>query len=115
MYIKAILLFEYKVYKKLYAENNNLPSLRLANLTYFKQELTIDTYIEEVVSKAKVVVLKLLGGTAYFSYLCEAISDYAEENDIHLNHNCGGVCACSTCHIYVDKGEDKFEEITDKG
>ncbi len=49
-----------KVYKKLYAENKELPSLRLANLTYFKQELTVDTYIEEVVSKAKVVVLKLL-------------------------------------------------------
>lgn len=73
-----------KVYKKLYAENKNIPSLRLANLTYFKQELTIDTYIEEVVSKAKVIVLKLLGGTAYFSYLCEAISDYAEENNIQL-------------------------------
>lgn len=73
-----------KVYKKLYAENNAIPSLRLANLTYFKQELTIDTYIEEVVSKAKVVVLKLLGGTAYFSYLCEAIADYGEENGIQL-------------------------------
>ena len=73
-----------KVYKKLYAENKELPSLRLANLTYFKQELTVDTYIEEVVSKAKVVVLKLLGGTAYFPYLCEAISYYAEENNIQL-------------------------------
>ena len=73
-----------KVYTDLYLEDNSIPSLRLANLTYFKQELTIDTYIEEVVSQAKVVVLKLLGGTAYFSYLCEAISDYAEENDIQL-------------------------------
>ena len=73
-----------KVYTDLYKEDNSIPSLRLANLTYFKQELTVDTYIEEVVSQAKVVVLKLLGGTAYFSYLCEAIADYAEENDIQL-------------------------------
>lgn len=73
-----------KVYADLYALDSTIPSLRLANLTYFKQELTIDTYIEEVVSKAKIVVLKLLGGTAYFSYLCEAISDYAEENDIKV-------------------------------
>ncbi len=35
-------------------------------------------------------------------------------NDIHLNHNCGGVCACSTCHIYLEKGEDFVEEISDK-
>ena len=73
-----------KVYSDLYALDASIPSLRLANLTYFKQELTIDTYIDEVVSKAKIVVLKLLGGTAYFSYLCEAISDYAEENDIKV-------------------------------
>ncbi|MBB6460350.1 cobaltochelatase subunit CobN [Flammeovirga kamogawensis] len=73
-----------KVYSALHKEFPNLPSLRLANLTYFKQELTIDTYLDEVVSKAKVVVLKLLGGTAYFTYLCEAISSYAEEHNIAL-------------------------------
>ena len=32
----------------------------------------------------------------------ESILDLAEENGIHLNHNCGGVCACSTCHAYID-------------
>ena len=73
-----------KVYTELYKNNADMPSLRLANLTYFKQELTIDTYIEEVISKAKVVVLKLLGGTAYYSYLCEAIVSYAEENELLL-------------------------------
>jgi len=73
-----------KAYHSLYKSHDNLPSLRLANLTYFKQELTIDTYIDEVVSKAKVVVLKLLGGMAYFSYLCEALTYFAEENDIQL-------------------------------
>lgn len=44
----------------------------------------------------------------------ESILDVAEDNDIHLNHNCGGVCACSTCHVYIEKGEDFLEEITDK-
>ena len=43
-----------------------------------------------------------------------SILEIAEDNDVHLNHNCGGVCACSTCHIYVDKGEDTLEEISDK-
>ncbi|OHX65857.1 cobaltochelatase subunit CobN [Flammeovirga pacifica] len=73
-----------KAYAELYLENSSIPSLRLANLTYFKQELTIDTYLEEVVSQAKVVVLKLLGGSAYFTYLCDAITTFAEENDIQL-------------------------------
>jgi len=36
------------------------------------------------------------------------------ENDIELHHNCGGVCACSTCHLYLEKGEDRVEELSDK-
>ncbi len=35
-------------------------------------------------------------------------------HDIELHHNCGGVCACSTCHIYINTGEDLVEEISDK-
>jgi len=43
-----------------------------------------------------------------------SILEITEDHDIHLNHNCGGVCACSTCHIYVESGEDFLEEISDK-
>lgn len=43
-----------------------------------------------------------------------SVLEVTEENDIHLNHNCGGVCACSTCHVYVESGEDALEEISDK-
>jgi len=43
-----------------------------------------------------------------------SILEITEDHDVHLNHNCGGVCACSTCHIYIDKGEDSIEEISDK-
>ena len=43
-----------------------------------------------------------------------SILEITEDHDIHLNHNCGGVCACSTCHIYVTEGEDFLEELSDK-
>ena len=43
-----------------------------------------------------------------------SILEIAEDNDVHLNHNCGGVCACSTCHIYVESGDDFLEEISEK-
>ncbi len=43
-----------------------------------------------------------------------SILEIAEDNDVHLNHNCGGVCACSTCHIYVESGDEFLEEISDK-
>ena len=44
----------------------------------------------------------------------DTILEVTEEHVIHLNHNCGGVCACSTCHIYVNKGDEYLEEISDK-
>lgn len=36
------------------------------------------------------------------------------DNNIELHHNCGAVCACSTCHIYVNTGEEFLEELSDK-
>ena len=44
----------------------------------------------------------------------QSILEIALTNDIELHHNCGGVCACSTCHVYVEQGEDFIEELTDK-
>lgn len=44
----------------------------------------------------------------------ETILEVAMDNDVELQHNCGGVCACSTCHVYVEKGMDNLREITDK-
>lgn len=44
----------------------------------------------------------------------QSILEIALKNDIELHHNCGGVCACSTCHIYVEKGEEFLEELSDK-
>lgn len=44
----------------------------------------------------------------------ESVLDVCLDNGIELQHNCGGVCGCSTCHIYVNNGEESIEEISDK-
>lgn len=44
----------------------------------------------------------------------QSILEIALKNDIDLHHNCGGVCACSTCHIYVEQGDDYLPELTDR-
>ena len=44
----------------------------------------------------------------------QSILEVALLNEIDLHHNCGGVCACSTCHLYVNKGENHIEELSDK-
>jgi ferredoxin, 2Fe-2S len=44
----------------------------------------------------------------------QSLLEVALEHDINLHHNCGGVCACSTCHLYIEKGGDLVEELSDK-
>jgi 2Fe-2S ferredoxin len=43
----------------------------------------------------------------------DTILDVALDNEVHLSHNCGAVCACSTCHIYVEKGNDFLPEMSE--
>lgn len=44
----------------------------------------------------------------------DSILEIALKNGIDLHHNCGGVCACSTCHVYVEGGDEYLPEITDR-
>lgn len=44
----------------------------------------------------------------------QSLLEVALLNDIELHHNCGGVCACSTCHVYINKGDEHLEELSDK-
>ena len=36
--------------------------------------------------------------------------EVALEAGINIEHACGGVCACSTCHVYVEEGMDHLSE-----
>ena len=44
----------------------------------------------------------------------QSLLEVALKHDIELHHNCGGVCACSTCHLYVDQGDELLEELSDR-
>src|ERR1700742_2535525 len=44
----------------------------------------------------------------------QSILEVALDNNIELHHNCGMVCACSTCHLYLEKGEEFVPEISDR-
>ncbi len=44
----------------------------------------------------------------------QSLLEVALNNNIELHHNCGGVCACSTCHLYVEEGDICLAELTDK-
>ncbi len=42
-----------------------------------------------------------------------SILDVALENDIRIDHNCGGNCACSTCHVVIEEGYGSLNEVTE--
>jgi ferredoxin, 2Fe-2S len=31
-----------------------------------------------------------------------------------LPHNCGGVCACTTCHVWIEQGLASLSELEDR-
>lgn len=41
------------------------------------------------------------------------ILDAALDNNIQIDHNCGGNCACSTCHVIILDGYDTLNEMTE--
>lgn len=66
----------------LQAPGISLPSLRMANLVFLRQELSIDHYVENVVRHAKLVVCRLLGGKGYYAYLVEILRHYCDQWNI---------------------------------
>ncbi|MBL8758732.1 MAG: 2Fe-2S iron-sulfur cluster binding domain-containing protein [Phycisphaerae bacterium] len=42
-----------------------------------------------------------------------SLLEVALANGINIEHACGGVCACSTCHVYVEQGERALSEPTE--
>jgi cobaltochelatase CobN len=60
------------------------PSLRLANLLQLQHNIAVDLYIGKTLSKAKLIVLRLLGGAAYWSYGLAEIEDLARRERLKL-------------------------------
>jgi 2Fe-2S ferredoxin len=46
--------------------------------------------------------------------LGQSILEICEEHGIDLDHACGGVCACSTCHVKVVAGADALSEASEE-
>ena len=58
--------------------------VRVASLLALQQELTIDTYADDVLEQAKVIVVRLLGGVSYWAYGLEVVQDIADRTGAKL-------------------------------
>lgn len=62
----------------------DFPKVRVANLLHLQQQLTIDTYADDILSKAQVIIIRLLGGRSYWSYGLEVLQEIIEKNQTKL-------------------------------
>jgi len=50
------------------------PSLRVASLLQLAHPMTVDLYLDEVIARAKLVIVRVIGGLGYWSYGVERIA-----------------------------------------
>ncbi|MBE9030208.1 cobaltochelatase subunit CobN [filamentous cyanobacterium LEGE 11480] len=60
------------------------PEIRAVNLAALQQQLTIDTYAEEVLEKAQAIVVRVLGGVGYWPYGLEVVQEISERTGAQL-------------------------------
>ena len=61
-----------------------LPSLRLCNLVGLRHPVSVDTYMEKTAGGAKAILVRLIGGEAYWPYGLASLQDLARRKGIAL-------------------------------
>jgi 2Fe-2S ferredoxin len=81
------------------ATEKNIPAEKLVRVTFLPEGKTVEFEF----------------GTLPYEHHGKPMSflDVAENNDIFLDHACGGVCACSTCHVLIKTGENGLTAADD--
>lgn len=59
-----------------------LPTLRLASLKRLRHPMSVDLYVDGVVARARVVIVRCLGGLDYWRYGLERIADAARDHGV---------------------------------
>ena len=59
-----------------------LPTMRLASLKRLRHPMSVDLYVESVVARARIVIVRCLGGLDYWRYGFEHIADVARDNGV---------------------------------
>src|ERR1700758_4021233 len=65
-------------------EQHALPSVRLVHLRDLRHPMSVDLWIEQAAIRAKVILVRLLGGLDWWRYGVEQLSSLARERGIAL-------------------------------
>jgi ferredoxin, 2Fe-2S len=82
------------------ANHKNIPPDKLVRVTFQPEGKTVEFEF----------------GTMPYDHHGKPMSflDVAENHDIFLDHACGGNCACTTCHVWVEGGAEGISEAEDE-
>ena len=100
---------------------DNFQKIRALNILHLKQQVSIDYYSDKVLSKSKVIILRLLGGNSYWNYGLEVVKNIAELNNISLfvlpgddisdtilmSHSTVPLYQCNKLWNYISEGGQK--------
>lgn len=64
--------------------NSAHPTLRLQNIVALQHPVSVDTYVERTLSGAKAILIRLIGGVAYWPYGIASVQDLARRQGIAL-------------------------------
>lgn len=64
--------------------DGKMPSLRLCNLVALRHPVSVDTYIEKTAHSARAILVRLIGGEAYWPYGLASLADLARREGIAL-------------------------------
>ena len=76
-----------------------------------REEPSPKTYRITFLPEGKTIEVGLPDPDAHHEGEPGSILDWADRNDIGIDHACGGFAACSTCHVIVRKGLDSCSEM----
>ncbi|MDE2391387.1 MAG: cobaltochelatase subunit CobN, partial [Rhodospirillales bacterium] len=87
------------------------PSLRLANLAMLRHPVSVDVYIEKTLSGAKAVLVRLIGGEAYWAYGLGCLRELAARNGLKLAVLPGDGRPDATLDSYSNFSEQNLREL----
>jgi cobaltochelatase CobN len=72
------------------AANHSPLSIRLANLMQLQHNFAVDLYAEKTLAKSKLIIIRILGGAAYWPYGIDVIEALARARNIKIAILAGG-------------------------
>src|SRR5471032_2935496 len=70
--------------QRLLAAKPAVPSLRLANLMRLQHNYSVDLYVERVIAKSRLAIVRILGGRSYWPYGVDRLAALCRERGILL-------------------------------